>query len=153
MEDSATSEQLCYFEMVQLSSTTPIYFISYSIAVAKVFDTTEFVSTKDKALISTDKELLCFFFTYHSTTLNENYLEAQKDLFEVSLSDKDLQMFATWIYTGERPLPIVHYDVVLYIFADQADILALRRTFISGFMSTIPRYNLAKIIPRNLPQS
>lgn len=103
--------------------------------------------------MSIHKELLCFYSPYYSAALNGKFLEAQKDLFEVDLSDKDLHRFATWIYTGERPSPMVNCDVMLYIFADQVDILALRRTIIGGFMNTIPRYSLAKIILKDLPQN
>jgi hypothetical protein len=78
-------------------------------------------------VVSVHRKLLCFFSSYFSAALNGKFLEAQKDHFEVELLGKHLKSFVTWIYTGGMTQAAMGHDIDLYIFADQVDIMALRR--------------------------
>jgi hypothetical protein len=80
-------------------------------------------------LQSVNKELLCYFSPYYKAALHGQFAEAHQEIFEVDLSGKQLHVFVNWLHTGR--LEIHSWDredrVKLYIFADFADILALRR--------------------------
>jgi hypothetical protein len=60
--------------------------------------------------------------------------------------------FATWIYTGElTEVAWLRYDIHLYIFADQVDIMALRRDVVSEFpYKGLMTYDQIKLIVLNL---
>lgn len=101
------------------------------------------------------EELLCFFSLYYTAALKGEFLEAHKESFDVDLSGDDLQRFAKWIYTGDASDSITDAsNVRLYIFADQVDIMALRRTIISEFPAgCVLRYEMIKLIYTKLPDT
>lgn len=123
----STSSSVCH-------SPTPNQpkLINISDAVTKSSKIIRLVSNEDedKEEVTVHKELLCFFSPYYAAALNGNFLEAQKDQFEVDLDGEDLQNFAAWIYTGELSKERLE-NTNLYVFADQVDILALRRDALS----------------------
>ncbi|CAD0112147.1 unnamed protein product [Aureobasidium uvarum] len=105
--------------------------------------------------VSIHRKLLCLFSSYYAAALNGNFLEANKDRFEVDLSGEHLRAFAVWIYTGSLGRMSDDYDGMccltsLYLFADQVNILALRRRTISLFAKSFPTYDLVKIILMNV---
>ncbi|THV82064.1 hypothetical protein D6D26_10288, partial [Aureobasidium pullulans] len=79
------------------------------------------------------KELLCFYSTYYTAAIKDQFSEAQKHLFTVELSYEQTRLFVTWLYSGRlehQPDELIDEEdaYALYIFADQTDIIALRRT-------------------------
>jgi hypothetical protein len=128
-------------------------------AVIKSSKTVTLTSITDEVVVTVHQELLCFFSLYYNAALNGNFLEAKKDCFEVALSGDRLMSFMTWLYTGEistdkRPVPCL---LELYVFADQADILALRREALrrlSKSKSFMPGYNSVMLVLQNvMPES
>lgn len=113
-------------------------------------------SSEDQVEVSIHKELLCFFSPYYAAALNGNFSEAQKNRFEVDLLGRDLESFATWIYTGYLQQGTqIGRIVTLYIFADQVDIMALRRDALgqlSRLDGPMPNYRQVKQILKNLTQ-
>ncbi|KEQ74815.1 hypothetical protein M436DRAFT_20836, partial [Aureobasidium namibiae CBS 147.97] len=102
------------------------------------------------------KELLCFFSPYYSAALNGKFLEAQKHQFEVDLSGEQLQSFVEWIYTGKCAQQ-QGWDcyIYLYIFADQVDIIALRRDvlrWLSKSAETLSDYAGVRLMLKNVTQ-
>jgi len=128
----------------------------FSANIIKSTDIIKLASTKDQVVVSMHKELLCFFSPYYSAALNGKFLEAQKDQFKVDLSGEQLQSFATWIYTGkcdlsDRWAPYIY----LYVFADQVDIIALRRDILRWLVrsrDTLADYSSTRLILRNVTQ-
>jgi hypothetical protein len=122
-------------------------------AITKSPKTVKLASTKDEVVVSIHKELLCFFSSYYSAALNGNFLEAQKDQFEVELSGGDLKSFATWIYTGDLSRSTTRRcSITLYIFADLVDIIALRHKTVSSLArGKLLEYDLANLVHDNLP--
>ncbi|THW51757.1 hypothetical protein D6D22_00618 [Aureobasidium pullulans] len=79
------------------------------------------------------KELFCFYSTYYTAAIKGQFSEAQKHLFTVELSYEQTRLFVTWLYSGRlehQPDELIDEEdaYALYIFADQTDIIALRRT-------------------------
>lgn len=113
-------------------------------------------STKDEVEVFVHKELLCFFSPYYLAALNGNFLEAQKDRFEVSLSGKQLKCFVAWIYTGKLSEPRSWVcDIRLFIFADRVDIIALRRDILRGISESdevLPDYGSVLLMLKNITQ-
>lgn len=101
-------------------------------AIIKSSKIVKLVSNEDENedVVTVHKELLCFFSPYYAASLNGKFLEAQKDQFEVDLVGQDLRVFISWIYTGELTEESSQ-NANLYVFADQVDILALRRDALS----------------------
>ena len=80
---------------------------------------------------------MCFFSSYYAAALNGKFIEAKNDRFEVDLSEEHLHAFADWIYTGSFNMEFLSETeeclyVNLYLFADQMDIIALRRSALSN---------------------
>ncbi|KAH0156313.1 hypothetical protein KCU67_g8364, partial [Aureobasidium melanogenum] len=133
-------------------------------AVSKCMNSKEIitlVSSQDESEVYVNKDLLCFFSSYYAAALNGKFLEANKDHFEVDLSGENLVAFRDWMYMGtfdhligylSEPLECLY--VKLYIFADQMDIIALRRSAISHLPDEDPlTWDLIKLILTNLPES
>lgn len=109
---------------------------------------------EDKEEVTVHKELLCFFSPYYAAALNGKFLEAQKDQLEVELDGEGLRNFAAWIYTGELAKDQSR-NINLYVFADQVDILSLRRdtlSQISGLRCEMPNYDDVKYVLENVTQ-
>ncbi|KAH0157301.1 hypothetical protein KCU67_g7960, partial [Aureobasidium melanogenum] len=130
-------------------------------ALKKSSATIKLVSSQDGFEVSIHRELLCFFSSYYNAALNGKFLEATKDRFEVDLSEEHLHSFSYWIYTGSFNVELLSGSeseeslyVKLYIFADQMDILALRRSAISHLADADPlTWDLVKLILMNLPEN
>ncbi|KAG9685798.1 hypothetical protein KCU95_g8559, partial [Aureobasidium melanogenum] len=88
-------------------------------------------SNEDGASVSIHKSLLCFSSSYYAAALNGKFLEANNNNFEICLMGEHLQAFANWIYTGTISTNDESLIISLYLFADEVDILALRRSAIS----------------------
>jgi len=127
-----------------------------SASIIKSTDIIKLASTQDQVVVSMHKELLCFFSPYYSTALNGKFVEAQKDQFEVDLSGEQLQSFVSWIYTGKytKHEPWAFY-IHFYIFADQMDIIALRRDILRWLVRSediMPDYSSVGLMLRNVTQ-
>ncbi|CAD0100292.1 unnamed protein product [Aureobasidium mustum] len=120
-------------------------------------ETIKLASTKDGVVVSIHKGLLCFFSSYYAAALNGNFLEAEKDRFEVGLSGAQLQAFAEWIYTGTFNVHDREDEflfISLYIFADLVDIIALRRSAISHIADlSIVSWSMVELILKNVTQN
>lgn len=105
------------------------------------------------------RELLCFFSSYYAAALNGKFIEAKNDRFEVDLSEEHLHAFADWIYTGSFNMEFLSETeeclyVNLYLFADQMDIIALRRSALSNLADQEPlSWESVKVILMNLPET
>lgn len=126
-----------------------------SAAIMKSSKIITLVSNKDdEDDVTVHKELLCFFSPYYAAALNGKFLEAQKGQFEVDLNGEDLRMFIAWIYTGELTTGSLQ-NANLFIFADQVDILALRRDILSQLSKEnhhMLRYDIVKHVLKNVTQ-
>ncbi|KAG9911579.1 hypothetical protein KCU98_g7904, partial [Aureobasidium melanogenum] len=133
-------------------------------AVSRCIDSKELitlVSSQDKSEVYVNKDLLCFFSSYYAAALNGKFLEANKDRFEVDLSGEHLVAFRDWMYMGTFDHLIGYLSegleclyVKLYLFADQTDIIALRRNAISHLADEdLLTWDLAKLILMNLPEN
>lgn len=85
------------------------------------------------------------------------FLEARKDTFGVDLSGESLKGFESWIYTGYfhiLPESKESLYINLYIFADQMDIMALRRSTVSNLADlNIINWDLVKLIVTNVAEN
>lgn len=96
-----------------------------------------------EAKIHVHKTLLCWWSKYYDRALNGHFVEASQGLQPVTASEDTLRHAVQWMYTGKlqkrvenrtrvRYLRLSIDDAVeVYLFADQYDILALRRAAIS----------------------
>lgn len=127
-----------------------------SAAIIKSTKTIKLASTKDEVVVFIHDELPCFFSSYYAAALKGSFLEAQKDRFDVDLSGKDLESLATWIYTGKCVQPDNWVCLVnLYIFADQVDIIALRRDilrWLSKSKAKLADYEDVRLMLKNVTQ-
>ncbi|THZ91632.1 hypothetical protein D6C82_09880 [Aureobasidium pullulans] len=103
-----------------------------------------------------NKELLCYFSKYYRAALNGRFAEAHQQLFNVDLSGQQLTVFTAWIYTGQLELLKWNREdrLMLYVFADFAEILALRRQIMTeeGRMERYKEVGLAIThLPDNSP--
>ncbi|KAI4842968.1 hypothetical protein E4T44_07004 [Aureobasidium sp. EXF-8845] len=124
-------------------------------AVTKSSKTVKLVSAQDEVVVSVHKELLCFFSPYYTAALKGNFVEAQKDQFEVDLSGKQLESFAAWIYTGKLKVLTTTNYIALYILADQVDIMALRRDTVSDISrreAVFLEYAEVRVVLKNVTQ-
>ncbi|KAH0145906.1 hypothetical protein KCU67_g12455, partial [Aureobasidium melanogenum] len=82
------------------------------------------------------KELLCFYSPYYTAAIKGRFSENRKDLFTLGLSASQTRLFVEWLYTGrfERTFMDAADMYVLYLFADQTDIIALRRSIIDSLV-------------------
>ncbi|KAI5270735.1 hypothetical protein E4T47_05850 [Aureobasidium subglaciale] len=79
------------------------------------------------------KELLCFHSTYYAAAMKGQFPEYSLELFTLDLSHEQLWLFVAWLYSGrvEDHLgdSLIEDDIyALYVFADQTNIIALRRS-------------------------
>lgn len=82
------------------------------------------------------KELLCFYSPYYTAAIKGKFSESRNESFTLELDHKQTQMLIQWLYTGLcDPEPWHHVKnneaYGLYIFADQTDIIALRRSIMT----------------------
>jgi hypothetical protein len=82
------------------------------------------------------KSLLCHYSTYYEAAIFRNFYEATRDYFTLDLDKNCADWFVRWLYSGQlgdrRPQNPEDEDLYrLYIFADEKDILALRRTIMT----------------------
>ena len=89
-------------------------------------------------VFSTDvhKELLCLYSPYYAAAIKGKFAESRQDSFTLELNEKRTQLFVEWLYTGRVEVEFwrgTHNDDLhaLYVFADQTDIIALRRSIMS----------------------
>lgn len=111
------------------------------------------------------KELLCFYSTYYTAAIKGQFSESQKHSFVVELNYEQTRLFVTWLYSGRLEYHpddgLDSEDVfALYIFADQTDVIALRRTVISFLVDSAAQHyreihlsDLHKIVPQLPEQS
>ncbi|TIA46994.1 hypothetical protein D6C77_10376 [Aureobasidium pullulans] len=111
------------------------------------------------------KELLCFYSTYYTAAIKGQFSESQKHSFIVELNYEQTRLFVTWLYSGRLEYHpddgLDSEDVfALYIFADQTDVIALRRTVISFLVDSAAQHyreihlsDLHKIVPQLPEQS
>lgn len=112
------------------------------------------------------KELLCFYSTYYTAAIKGRFAEAEQDKFVLELNCEQTRFFVTWLYSGR----LEHHPdngldsedaYALYTFADQTNIIALRRTIMSFLIDSTLRWlrehhfpgDLEKVIPRFPDQS
>jgi len=82
------------------------------------------------------KELLCFYSPYYAAAMKGQFAESRQDSFTLELNHRQTQLFVEWLYTGRVEVEYwrgEHNDDLhtLYVFADQTDIIALRRSIMS----------------------
>ncbi|CAD0092308.1 unnamed protein product [Aureobasidium vineae] len=90
------------------------------------------------------KELLCFYSPYYTAAMKGGFSERHKDIFTLELSGKQTKMFVKWLYTGCLECYAWREDdnndaYALYVFADQTDIIALRRTVMTCLATCLRR--------------
>ncbi|KAI4740054.1 hypothetical protein E4T50_09519 [Aureobasidium sp. EXF-12298] len=80
------------------------------------------------------KELLCFYSPYYTAAIKGRFSESRKDLFTLGLSASQMRLFVEWLYTGcfERNFSEETNMYALYLFADQTNIIALRRSIMNS---------------------
>lgn len=86
------------------------------------------------------KELLCFYSPYYAAAMKGQFAESRQNSFTLELDHRQTQVFVEWLYTGRVEVEFwrgKHNDDLhaLYIFADQTDIIALRRSIMSCLAS------------------
>jgi len=105
------------------------------------------------------KTLLCHYSKYYEAAIFGGFQEAKNDHFDLGLNKPCAEWFVKWLYSGKLIGPGADAGTVelfqLYIFADERDILALRRdvmTRLSGSDPDLPYHEIA--LPINaLPSS
>ncbi|KAG9675056.1 hypothetical protein KCV03_g2807, partial [Aureobasidium melanogenum] len=92
--------------------------------------------TKYPFCTTVHKELLCFFSPYYTAAIKGRFSESRTDLFTLRISASQTRLFVEWLYTGrfERTFMDATDMYVLYLFADQTDIIALRRSIIDSLV-------------------
>jgi hypothetical protein len=105
-------------------------------------------------LQSVNKELLCYFSPYYHTALHGRFAEAHQKVFDVDLTGKQLHVFVNWVQTGRLELHSWDREdrVKLYIFADFADILALRRQIMTE-PDRMEKYREVGVVIASLPST
>ncbi|KAI5211703.1 hypothetical protein E4T38_01137 [Aureobasidium subglaciale] len=74
------------------------------------------------------RELSCYFSPYYTAALEGEFSEAQKDTITVNLDHDTAKDLVFWLYSGQIISDISTYLFDLYVFADEKDMLALRRS-------------------------
>jgi hypothetical protein len=105
-------------------------------------------------LQSVNKELLCYFSPYYHAALHGRFAEAYQKIFDVDLTGKQLHVFVNWVQTGRLELHSWDREdrVKLYIFADFADILALRRQIMTE-PDRMEKYREVGVVISSLPST
>ncbi|KAH0337375.1 hypothetical protein KCU81_g8111, partial [Aureobasidium melanogenum] len=74
------------------------------------------------------EDLLCYFSRYYDALLRGNFSEAGQDNVTLELDAMQAKWFVTWLYSGRFPEDLDYLTLFqLYIFADKADIPAMRK--------------------------
>lgn len=132
-----------------------------SAAIVKSSDTIKLIPNDGGSDIAIHRELLCFFSPYYTAALKGNFFEAQKDCLSVGVNKELLDAFVAWIYTGEiesttRLQALEELHILLYVFADQVDVLSLRRQVIDYMTideAGLPYYRVVLHALTNLPET
>lgn len=103
---------------------------------------------------SVNEELLCYFSPYYHAALRGRFAEAHRKIFDVDLTGKQLHVLVDWVQTGRLELHSWDREdrVKLYIFADFADILALRRQIMTEQDRT-EKYREVGVVISSLPST
>ncbi|KAI4765858.1 hypothetical protein E4T52_02781 [Aureobasidium sp. EXF-3400] len=108
--------------------------------ISKSHDMIEIKSQKDDSgsvfSVAVHKELLCFYSPYYTAAIKGAFSESRQESFTVELDHRQTQMFVEWLYTGRcdsDPWQQINNHEVhsLYVFADQTDIIAFRRSIMT----------------------
>lgn len=86
--------------------------------------------------VAVHKELLCLCSPYYTAAIKGGFSESRQESFTVELDHRQTQMFVEWLYTGRCDSDpwqqINNHEVhALYVFADQTDIIAFRRSIMT----------------------
>lgn len=103
------------------------------------------------------KDLLCLFSTHYRTTLQEVDLGIFDNSLSLNLDSMACHMLFGWLYTGRLP-PFAKWKSLfsLYVFAEQTDMLALRRTVMTEVVRDtppVPPLEQAAIVLNLLPST
>jgi hypothetical protein len=112
--------------------------------------------------VSVQRSLLCHYSSYYQAALCGESKEATSSYITTGL-DKDCEEFLVhWLYSGrlqeKRPVHDINTEQLfrLYIFADEKDFLALRRTIMNKLVDSglyeLP-YPLIALVTNSLPSS
>jgi hypothetical protein len=86
------------------------------------------------------KSLLCHYSTYCEAAICGEFQEATRGHFTLKLDRKCADWFVRWLYSGQlgnrAPCPDDKELYRLYIFADEKDILALRRAVMNRLVGS-----------------
>jgi len=81
------------------------------------------------------KRLLCHYSLYYKAAIQGQFQEATSNHFDLTLKTEHAEHFVRWLYSGQLSIQYSALDIEelfhLYIFADEKDILALRREVMS----------------------
>lgn len=81
------------------------------------------------------KPLLCYYSLYYRAAIQGQFKEATSSHFDLNLKQLYAHSLIRWLYSGKLsaglPRPDTEELFTLYIFADEKDILALRRDVMS----------------------
>lgn len=78
--------------------------------------------------MSIPEDLLCYFSRYYSALLRGGFSETGQDNVTLALDASQAKWFVTWLYTGRFPEDLDYQTLFqLYIFADKADVPAMRK--------------------------
>lgn len=100
---------------------------------------TTLIPTKDpRKPIAVHTELLCFYCPYYRATLKGSFAEAGSKTLTVNTTHHTLSLAIGWLYTGQ-----INWSgdtdtepyVSLYAFADEFNMLALRRSTITAIIT------------------
>jgi hypothetical protein len=82
------------------------------------------------------KEFLCFYSPYYTAAIKGKFSESRSESFSLELDHTQTQLLVEWLYTGRCDHDLwqqvnnknMH---AFYIFADQTDMIAFRRSIVS----------------------
>lgn len=85
------------------------------------------------------KPLLCHYSTYYEAAIDGGFQEANYGHFNLGLNKVCAEWFVRWFYSGQLYLldatcPYIEELFQLCVFADEKDILALRRDVMTTIM-------------------
>jgi hypothetical protein len=90
------------------------------------------------------KSLLCHYSTYYKAAIYGQFHEATHNHFDLGLNKNCTEWFVRWLYSGEfgngDPCPDTKDLVRLYVFADEKDILGLRRAVMTRLTQMDPEF-------------
>jgi hypothetical protein len=97
--------------------------------VTVVSITSQYVAEPFRASIH--KELLCYYSEYYTALFKRGSSGTKKDDIRLGLSSDSAHSLVCWLYTGTTILEETHHLLLLYIFAVEKRMLALRRYIMS----------------------